>query len=437
MRSPKLDMHKLPLFVWAVFITAFLLLLSLPVLAGATYYNLVKNKYVRLEWTIAPALNLAIFWKLLGNTGQSAGNLLSLPFLGILRDYTPSLVCYKSKENITLKKKIVHPKTNMFILGRLVSLRANISVFNELFSHKEINTKSTYKIKYLASTDASILDSSNDNFIMYLTGLIEGDGTIVVPKSERSPKGVLNYPSIQICFHLKDLPLALLIQKNLGYGSLTRKKGVNAYVLTINNKEGLLSLISLINGNMRTPKIYALWRLIDWLNKKNVNIIKKPLNTSSLKDNAWLSGFIEADGHFSIRTTQNNKYTKIECKFELCQSQSDINGNSNLYFLEDIAEFLFTVVKPIRINKANSEFRVRTTNLKGNLSLELYLNNYPLFGTKFLDFKSWIKVLNLFRAGKFNHQFNIEKVIPIKLNMNDKRTILVWDHLQYFYNLNK
>jgi hypothetical protein len=164
---------------------------------------------------ILPALNSAICWKLFYlNETQSAGNLLDLNLLRILRDYTPELVC------------------------------CNILPFTQVNSFK-------YK------------DLSNLNFSSYLTGLIEGDGSIITPKTERSIKGRINYPSIQIIFHLKNYSLASIIQKEIKIGSLTRKKGVNAYVLTINNYNGLILLISMINGNMRTPKIYSLYDLID------------------------------------------------------------------------------------------------------------------------------------------------------------------------------
>jgi hypothetical protein len=112
-------------------------------------------------------------------------------------------------------------------------------------------------------------------FSYYFTGVIEGDGSIITPKTLISPKGRLNYPSIQIVFQLKDLPLALLIQKELAVGSLSRKKGVDAYLLTINSYEGILSIISLINGKMRTPKIHSLNVLIDFYNKNKGTSIEK------------------------------------------------------------------------------------------------------------------------------------------------------------------
>ena len=82
-----------------------------------------------------------------------------------------------------------------------------------------------------------------------------------------------------------------------------------------------------------------------------MNIPKISLNSSPLESNAWLSGFIEADGHFSVRTTTISKNPKVECKFELSQSQNDHNSRSKLNFLEIIAHFLVSSVKAIRVNK--------------------------------------------------------------------------------------
>ena len=194
-------------------------------------------------------------------------------------------------------------------------------------------------------------------------------------------------------------------------------------------------LINLINGRFRTPKIYALLNLIDWLNTKNKTIYleKKDLDNSPLDSNAWLSGLIESDGHFTVRTSIGSQYTKLECKLELTQRQNDQNGRNNLYFLEEIAKLFLTTVKLFKTNTNYPEYRIRTTSLKGNLAVENYLLKFPLFSTKFLDFNDWLKVLDYFKLGQ--HYDSIKEISNIKSNMHDNRVMFIWDHLQNFYKL--
>jgi len=401
MRTPGIRLHKLALFGWAVVITAVLLLLSLPVLAGKL--NL-------------PALNLAVFWEpLYENISQSVGNILSLYFLYNLRDHTPKYF-----------------DCSFFILGFMC-----VKHVKQSFSLKALDV-----FHIPASTVKSIHTDSNSKnlkkslFSYYFTGLIEGDGTIITPKTLRSPKGKLNYPCIQIVFNLKDLPLALLIQKELGVGSLSRKKGVNAYILTINSYEGILLIITLINGKMRTPKIYSLNALIDFLNEtKGMSIEKYPISNEPLGSNPWLSGFIEADASFQVRTTLSGKYPKFECKLEISQRRVDHKGYDNLEFLNYIAEFLETEVKKIRSDKPKPEYRVRTTNLKGNINAKNYLLKFPLFGTKHLDSLDWMKVVDMFERKEHNTDEGKEKIVNLKSGMNNFRTDFTWDHLQKFYNV--
>ena len=184
MRAPGQKLHKLPLFGWAIFVTAILLLLALPVLAGTIYLM------------ILPAINSAVYWEKFGKT-LSAGNVRNFTSLWIFRDNTPEFMCYKLYNNCKLKFYNLYYSIN----------------------YKDVNLLNNIN-------DLKFIDKNyiNSNFCSYLAGLIEGDGSIYVPKSERSIKGKLNYPSIQIVFNLPDYPLALIISQKLGQGSIARKE---------------------------------------------------------------------------------------------------------------------------------------------------------------------------------------------------------------------
>jgi len=279
----------------------------------------------------------------------------------------------------------------------------------------------------------------------YLAGLIEADGTIIRPKSEISPKGRLYYPSIQILFYSRDMSLVLIIQSTLGHGSLSKKKGANAYVLTFNSKESIILIVSLINGNMRTPKIKALHDLIDWMKVSeysNTIIPKLPLSSEPLSSNLWFAGFMDGDGHFTVRCTSSKTkrvHPVVECRFELVQRQIYHNGLSNYDFMYEIAKFLESKLGVRRSDSAYPQYRVRTISLASNIILSNYLAKYSLFSSKHLNYLDFLKVLELKKAnrlspGDVNYLNNVRQ---IKEGMNNKRTLFFWNHLQDFYKLEK
>jgi len=249
---------------------------------------------------------------------------------------------------------------------------------------------------------------NNGQLGYYLAGLIEGDGTIIVPKTERSSKGKKTHPPgrrhglarrdpvIRIVFTLNDLPLAKKLQQVLGCGFIQKPKTGNNYLFEIQNIDGLFKLANLINGKMRTPKIEALHRLINWLNNKNIDkefIVCLGLDSSPLDSNSWFAGFSDADSYFQVSLTENKELKtikKIKCYYRL-EIQQNYHGELESYnnIMESISKFLQTNLltrQRIINNKEYFSYMVITSSNATNLLVDDYFKKYPMFSSKHLNY---------------------------------------------------
>uniref|UniRef100_UPI0022388A98 hypothetical protein n=1 Tax=Cordyceps farinosa TaxID=89141 RepID=UPI0022388A98 len=276
------------------------------------------------------------------------------------------------------------------------------------------------------------LKDSNASHKSYLAGLFEGDGHIWIQNPNNKKK---QNPRFCITFSMKNEPLAKKLLELIGSGFIRYKLQDNACVLVISPVVGLKKIVNLINGELRTPKIHQFHNLIDWLNQNHsTNLFKLPLKRGNLSEDRWLSGFIDSDGSFSVQYTKlenGAKKRKISCRLRIEQRMFDpITGNSYYSVLIDISNFLNCNLLT-RIQKStNNEYYTLTASSKISLNIILkYLNKYPLYSSKYLDYKDWEKVTLFILEDKHYTEEGLALTDSVRNNMNRQRTYFNWNHL--------
>jgi hypothetical protein len=346
--------------------------------------------------------------------------------------------------------------------GKL-KLKYNIAMYSLFYS---VNEKNKYKelnnMKISEPINFHNIELSEQKkeklsplFGSYLAGLIEGDGTFAVHDKYSTLKKYS--PMIIVCFKLCDLPLANYLQTITQCGKVYTKKDRGYILWQISKLTDVYTIITIINGHMRTPKIEALNRTIDWINlyidRNNdsklpitINILDiigtsiiqaKSLNVSTLDTDAWLAGFTDADANFNINITKRkrgNYRVQLYYRIEVAQMYKNRNSNASLFELISKISLYLNVNVLTRTRKREDKefhsFMVMVASKEGLNRLISYFDKYPLLSSKRLDYLDFCKVKNMQDNNPITTSY-LEEAKRIRNDFNKTRTSFNWDHLNY------